>query len=332
MADVLSQAEVDALLSAVDGGEIEAVPSEEISSASGEVAIYDFKRPDRVSKDQMAALENLHENFARSFGATLSGYLRTIVDVKLASVESLTYSEFIMSLPNPTCFNLMTADPLKGKMVLELNTSIVFPLIDKVLGGGMVESSHPDRELTDIELRLIGRITDMAVAHLKDTWGHRRRVIDFKITETEFNPQIVQIVAPNEVVVLVCFEIRIGEASGMMNLCIPYTVIEPIIDEFSSQNWFAYDRQEVTDAQKQNIIKGIKICPMPLRVFVAETEITIADMVRLKVGDIIKTDKKANEPMVLTVGDKPKFRVRPGVLNYKKAFQIESRAAEEEYL
>ena len=173
MADVLDQSEVDALLAAVDNGQVNGTGPNAPSSGEApqifsrlgkptslDVHVYDFKRPERVSKDQMRALEALHEGFGRNFGAALSGYLRTIVEVNVASIEQLTYSEFIHSLPNPTCFNLLKAEQLDGQLCLEISPLIIYPIIDRLLGGSNADLFIPQRPLTQIEQRLVQRITD----------------------------------------------------------------------------------------------------------------------------------------------------------------------------
>jgi len=331
MPDVLSQNEVDALLTAVDDGSLD-IPesSTSVSELNTEISIYDFKRPERVSKDQMRALEMLHESFSRNFGAALSGFLRTIVEVKMASVEQLTYSECIMSLPNPTYFNLMSAEPLDGKIVLEINPSIVFPIIDKLLGGGATDSVTPDRELTDIEGRLAARITDQSVQHLKDTWNPIL-AIDFTITDTESNPQLMQIVPPNEVVVLICFEIKMGEASGMMNICIPFPVIEPIIGKFSTiQSWFAYNKKSSVRDTMTFIQSTVLKASLGVDAFAAETSVKVRAMLDLEPGDVLATEKASNAEFLMTVEGKPKFRGTAAAFKGKKAFKITSFAAPED--
>src|SRR6185437_5726360 len=165
--DVLDQSEVDALLAAVDTGQVQqdASSSSDTANTAGsraDVSLYDFKRPERVSKDQMRALEALHEGFGRNFGAALSGYLRTIIEVSVAHIEQLTYSEFIHSLPNPTCFNLLKPEQLDGQMCLEISPLIIYPIIDRLLGGSNADLFIPQRPLTQIEQRLVQRITDRA--------------------------------------------------------------------------------------------------------------------------------------------------------------------------
>ena len=330
MPEVLSQNEVDALLSAVSDVSVDlSTPAEK--PAGQDVSVYDFKRPERVSKDQMRALETHHEVMARNLAATLSGHLRTIVDCKLTTVEQLTYSEFVMSLPNPTCFNVMTAEPLEGKLVLEINPSIVFPIIDKLLGGQAGPGSVPEREMTEIERKLFARITDRILAHLRETWNPIKK-LDFAISQTESNPQLLPIVAPNEVVVLISFEVRMGETSGMVNLCIPYPVIEPVMGAFSTvQSWYSHRRkgQEIQEAADY-LRESLKGAVLGVTAFVAESELSVRELLELAPGQVLVTDKPVGAPLLLTIGGKAKYVGHAGTYHGKKAFQIVRRARAEE--
>ena len=202
---------------------------------------YDFKRPERVGKEQMRALQTIHEGFGRNFGAALSTLLRTIVEVKLTSVDQLTYGEFVFSLENPTCFNLLKAEPLEGNLILDINPSILYPIIDRLLGGGREGGAIARRPLTEIELRLVSRITDLFLDQLRRAWEN---VLELKleVLRVESNPQLVQIVPPNEVVVLISFELALRDIRGMVNLCIPYNSIERIGSKLSANSWITYGR------------------------------------------------------------------------------------------
>ncbi len=332
MPEVLSQNEVDALLSAVSEVSMD-LASEVDQGPARDVSVYDFKRPERVSKDQMRALETHHEVMARNLAATLSGYLRAIVDCKLTTVEQLTYSEFIMSLPNPTCFNLLTAEPLEGKIVLEINPSIVFPFVDKLLGGDAGPGSVLEREMTDIETKLFGRINELILVHLRETWAPIK-ALDFAIVQTESNPQLLPIVAPNEVVVLISFEVRMGEISGMMNLCIPYPVIEPVMTAFSTvQSWYSQRRKGVEISEAQDYVKrSLKAASLEVTGYLAETDISVRQLLELSLGQVLVTDKSASSPLMLTVSGKPKFLGRAGTYHGKRAFQITRPARPEDRL
>jgi flagellar motor switch protein FliM len=224
--DVLSQAEVESLLSAMDSRESDVIADAATSRIRHreKVSPYDFKRPERVGKEQMRSLQTMHEAFGRNFGASLSALLRTIVEMKLTSVDQLTYSEFVFSLENPTCFNLINATPLEGQLILDINLSLLFPIIDRLLGGGSDPGTVVRRPLTEIELRLVSRITDLFCKEMKHAWEN---VLDLNLSidRVESNPQLVQIVPPNEVVVLISFELSIGDSRGMMNFCIPFNAI-----------------------------------------------------------------------------------------------------------
>jgi flagellar motor switch protein FliM len=330
--EVLSQNEVDALLSAVSEVSLD-LTSETGKTSGREVSLYDFKRPERVSKDQMRALETHHEVMARNLAATLSGSLRSIVDCKLTTVEQLTYSEFVMSLPNPTCFNVMTAEPLEGKLVLEINPSIVYPIIDKLLGGASGPGSVLEREMTDIESKLFGRISERILVHLKETWAPIKK-LDFSIAETESNPQLLPIVAPNEVVVLISFELRMGEASGMMNLCIPYPVIEPVMNTFSTvQSWYTQTRKQKDISEAEDYLKAsLKTANLQVTAYLAEAELGLRELLELSPGQVLLTEKPVAAPLMLTVAGKPKFLGRAGTFRHKRAFQITRAARPEDRL
>src|SRR5687767_4076189 len=284
--EILDQSEVDALLAAVDTGQVltdasgvgaGAAAAATIFSPRGkaqlEVQLYDFKRPERVSKDQMRALEGLHDSFARNLGAALSGYLRTIIEVSVAHIEQLTYSEFIHSLPNPTCFNLLKAEQLDGQLCLEISPLIIYPIIDRLLGGSNADLFIPQRPLTQIEQRLVQRITDRAMHFLSEAWSNLTPVT-FSLQDFESNPQLVQIVPPNETVVVVGFELRMGNRAGTMSLCIPYNVIEPVMTQLSAQSWFSYQRRAAQDDAVKKVSRTVSTAPVEMRAVLARTRIS----------------------------------------------------------
>lgn len=329
MGDVLTQSEVEALLSALDQGAAAPAPAAPaarvdavVPEAPSDVTLYDFKRPERVSKDHMRSLQSIHEGFSRNLSASLSGFLRTIVDVKLVSVDQLTYSEFIFSLENPTCFNVLTCSPLEGFMVLETNPSIIYPIIDRLLGGGRGTVLIPRRPLTDIETRLVAQITQRAIDGLRTVWA-QVMPIDFQTDRIESNPQLVYIVPPNEVVVLVSFEIAIGDLRGMMNLCIPFNVIEPVIDKLSTNTWLSYHKRDASKRDK--VIAGIKSAPVDVVVYLGETSITAEQLMDLRPGDLLPIEKPIGSGMLVTVGGQAKFRGSPYVLHGRKVVRIDRR-------
>src|SRR5882724_6949531 len=331
--DVLDQSEVDALLAAVDTGQVAAPdsPSPRVFGTKGpshvDVQVYDFKRPERVSKDQMRALEALHEGFGRNLGAALSGYLRTIIEVSVAHIEQLTYSEFIHSLPNPTCFNLLKAEQLDGQLCLEISPLIIYPIIDRLLGGSNAVLFIPQRPLTQIEQRLVQRITDRATQHLSEAWSNLTPVT-FKVNDFESNPQLVQIVPPNETVVVIGFELKMGNRAGTMSLCIPYNVIEPIMGTLAAQNWFSYQRKGGQEDHVHRLTKNVNNAPVEARAFLAQTTMKLDDLLSLQVGDVITTEKDCARDVLIQVEGKNKFLAQIGQYRGNRAVRI-TRACQE---
>jgi flagellar motor switch protein FliM len=321
--DVLSQAEVESLLSAMDGRESDVIADAATSRIRhrDKISPYDFKRPERVGKEQMRSLQTMHEGFGRNFGASLSALLRTIVELKLTSVDQLTYSEFVFSLENPTCFNLIKAAPLEGQLILDINLSLLFPIIDRLLGGGSDAAPPARRPLTEIELRLVSRITDLFCKELKQAWENVL-AIDLSIDRVESNPQLVQIVPPNEVVVLISFELTLGDARGMMNLCIPFNSIERISNRLSSNSWVSYGTKKATPENIKRISGQLSDAVVEVVVELAETNISTSDLIGLRVGDIIATEKDVERPLVVSVEGRPKFHAQPGAFKGRKAIQV----------
>jgi flagellar motor switch protein FliM len=328
MRDVLDQSDIDALMSAVSSGEVEE-PSHEgqiFSRHRGEldhveIKDYDFKRPERISKDQMRALQGLHEGFARNFGAFLSGFLRTIVEVRVAHADQLTYAEFIASLPNPTSFNLINAPELDGQLCLEISPLIFYPIIDRLLGGSNDEVFIPQRPMTLIETRLVKKILHRGMTTLSEAW-ETLRTISFTLGEMESNPHIVQIVPPNEVVVVIGFELKLGSRAGTMSLCIPFTVVESLMQDISAENWFRTGRHR-TDEQWGRMIAGqLADARLEITALLAETTITVADLRDLEVGDLILTEKPATSPVTVRVGGVPKFLAQVGRHKGNRAVKI----------
>ncbi|QDS97858.1 flagellar motor switch protein FliM [Adhaeretor mobilis] len=316
----LSQEEMDSLLGGMDK---QANPATPAAPRRQKVAIYDFKRPERVGKEQMRALQTMHEGFGRNFGASLSALLRTIVEVKLTSVDQLTYSEFVFSLENPTCFNLVNAKPLEGQLILDLNPSILFPIIDRMLGGNTNSPPPARRPLTEIELRLVSRITSLFLREMQNAWENVL-ALELEVDRVESNPQLVQIIPANEVVVLVSFEVTVGSTRGMINLCIPFNSIERISGKLSSNSWVSYSRRPPTTESMQQIGDQLASAPMEVVVEMARTKITTADLLGLRVGDIVASEKDVHEPLLVTVEGTPKFQATPGQLKGRKAVQVVS--------
>lgn len=294
-----------------------------LGPAQPRITAYDFKRPERVGKDQMRAMHSLHETLARNFGASVSGMLRTMIEVKLLSVDQLTYSEFVFSLDNPSCFNILTPAPLAGNWILDIAPTLSYAVIDRMLGGDPDPNDTIRRPLTDIENRLIGRVVELFLTQLKISWENIVE-LELAIEKTESNPQLVQIVPPNEVVILVGFEVLLGKNRGMMNLCIPFNTIETYNSKLSRNGWVGYGKGSPTPESRDKISTSVNDAPVDIVVTLARSKIRTGDLLELSVGDIITTEKEITAPLELAVQDVPKFNARVGAFKGKKAVRIES--------
>jgi flagellar motor switch protein FliM len=328
--DVLSRNDVESLLKSLDGSApaAEATGSPAAKSESKKpaskvrVLAYDFKRPERVGKEQMRALQSLHDGFSRNFGASLSAVLRSIVEVRLISVDQLTYSEFVYSLEIPTCFNLLKPEPLEGNWVLDISPSLLYPIIDRMLGGTVGSDSSLKRPLSEIELRLASRITSVFLRELQAAWANVVQ-LNIQVERVESNPQLVQIVPPNEVVVMVSFELSIGNIRGMANLCIPFNTIERVGSMLTSNSWVGYASTRANPETKGKLLSRLDGSLADVIVTLARSTIKTADLFDLEVGDIISTEKDVTHPLEVEIADRVKFLASAGAFKGRKAIKIE---------
>lgn len=310
MGDVLSQAEIDALLSALSEGQVDA---EEIKATKPQkrIRVYDFKRPNKFSKDQIHSLENINENFCRTLTTYFSGHLHSVIETKVLSIEQITYDEFIRSLPSPTILGIFTLSPLEGTLLMEISPTLVFTVIDRLLGG-LGQGSEKNRDLTEIERTIIERRLAQMVDLFGEAWSEVYAVKPQFIT-LETNPQFTQIVAPNEMVVLVTLEIRIAETVGMINVCLPYLVLEPILDKLSTFFLFATQAKVTSPEQVASIRRKIEWAKVDITAYLGETEIAVKDLLELAPGDVIPLNLEVKAPLPVFVGNFMKFRGIPGL-------------------
>jgi flagellar motor switch protein FliM len=337
MAKILSQEEVDALLKSHVKGKgappaPSATPAADRAAAAGaagkakkaqsqkKVSIYNFRRPDRVSREQMRSLHFMHDRFARNFSSSLSAYLRSITEVNLVSVEQLSYQEFLLSVPDPTCFNAISIRPLEGGFALEVNPQLVFPIIDKMLGGPGEALKHI-RTMTDIEQSIFDGVLKLALDDLREAW---RGIIDleFKIQARETSPQLIQIVAPNEVVLLVVFEVKMGGVVGMINLAIPSIILEPIAGKFDQEMYTGY-KKSGTFEEARLLMESIKRCDMNVAAEIRGTSLRVSDLMKLQPGDLIPLAKRFDAMLDMTVDGIPRFKGLVALnANQKRVFQV----------
>ncbi|MCK4974251.1 MAG: flagellar motor switch protein FliM [Sulfurimonas sp.] len=322
MADILSQEEIDALLDVVedDGEEVFEGDEGERHDSQRQVTLYDFKRPNRVSKEQLRAFRGIHDKMARSLASQISSIMRSIVEIQLHSVDQMTYGEFLMSLPNPTSFNVFSVKPLEGSGVIEINPSIAFPMLDRLLGG-KGEPFDASREFSDIELSLFETILRVMMATLKEAWGP---VMDIypTVESKESSPNVVQIVAQNEIVVMVVMEIIIGQSSGMMNICYPVISLEPVLPKLASRDLML---NETTSTKKsrntelQVLLGGAKV---GIQAMLGNAELTLGEILELGKGDVVKLSSAANDTVTLCVDGKDRFLGKIGLRRFRKSIQI----------
>ncbi|RKX20489.1 MAG: flagellar motor switch protein FliM [Candidatus Zixiibacteriota bacterium] len=321
MAKILSQDEIDALLTTVsqddEGGEVEDhIDDEKLRS----VIVYDFKHPNRVSKDQIRTLENMHDNFAGHYGSSLSTILRTIVDVDLVSVDQITYSEFVMSLVTPSCTYTFGAEPLEAVCLVDFNPTLTFSFIDRMFGGsGKILES--ERELTPIERSIISRLVNRVYRDLETAWENIVKInIEQKSIET--NPQFIQVVPPGETVVVVSFQIKLFQSTGLLTVCYPYVSLEPIINKLSGQNWIDATKKKNLDIDKNVNLSNLYSVKSELSAELLKTNISMSEFLSLKVGDIIPSEKKISSPIDIFVNSRKKYAGQPGLTGKRRAFQV----------
>lgn len=330
MVDVLSQNEIDALLAALSSGEMDA---EELKKEETQRKIrsYDFKRAVRFSKDHIRSLTRIHENFARYLTTYFSAQLRTFVQINVVQVEQLPYDEFIRSIPKMTILNIFEAEPLEGRMVMEVHPNVAYAMLDRLLGGVGVSPSKINA-LTEIETIVMERIFSKAFDSLQEAW---KTVVDLqpRLEALETNPQFMQIVSPNETIALISLSTKIGDTTGMINLCIPHVVIEPIMPRLSVHSWFVSQKKCRAPEEVEALQFRLNQAKLPFVAELGSSHITVHEFLNLSVGDVITLQKPVNEPLKIRIGDKYKYTGSPGTVRGKMAVQINEPVSEgeEEY-
>lgn len=320
MADILSQEEIDALLEVVeDEGDAPFIESSD-GSDNRQIILYDFKRPNRVSKEQLRAVKGIHDKMARNLASQVSAIMRSIVEIQLHSVDQMTYGEFLMSLPSPTSFNVFSIKPLDGNCVIEINPSIAFPMIDRLLGG-LGESYESSRELTDIELNLLDAILRIIMQRLKEAWAPITDM--YPTVETkESSPNVVQIVSQNEIVIMVVMEIIIGNSSGMINLCYPVIYLEPILSRLANRD-IMLGETSAKKSRNKELNTLISRAEVFNEAIIGKAELSVGELLELKKGDIIRLDRPADDKAIVTIDKKELFLAEIGIHRFHKSIKIE---------
>ncbi|MFW9617958.1 MAG: flagellar motor switch protein FliM [Sulfurospirillum sp.] len=319
MADILSQEEIDALLEVVEE-EGDTLSSEAEPTDTRQVILYDFKRPNRVSKEQLRAVKGIHDKMARNLASQISSIMRSIVEIQLHSVDQMTYGEFLMSLPSPTSFNVFSIKPLDGNCIIEINPSIAFPMIDRLLGG-LGESYEATRGLTDIELNLLDAILRIIMQRLKEGWAPITDM--YPTVETkESSPNVVQIVSQNEIVIMVVMEIIIGNSSGMINLCYPVIYLEPILSRLANRD-IMLGETSAKKSRNKELNTLISRAEVFNEAIIGQAELSVGELLELKKGDIIRLNRAADDKAIVMIDKKELFLAEIGLHRFRKSIKIE---------
>ncbi len=327
MGDILSQNEIDELLKALTAGDID-VQQIQSSKKEKKIKLHDFKKPPKFANDHKRTLQFINENYARLVQSFLSGYLRTLVQVDVMSVDALQYSEFSNSLANPVVLGIVDFHPLSGSIIFEMDPSIAFALIDRILGGRGA-SMDKVRSFTEIEIAIIERIIIQVLNLMREPW---ESIIPIKprLEKIETNAQFAQIIHPNEMVALITLNVIVGEVKGMINICIPHLVVEPIMAKLSTKLWFTNIENEKNEFNKADIELKLGTTYVPIRAVLGRTTINVSEFLELQVGDVIPLDSNINDELEVLVGDLPKFTAKPGVKKNKVAVKVSQVIRREE--
>jgi flagellar motor switch protein FliM len=324
MSKTLSQWEIDALLNTI-GGEDSTLGANVSGGAPSAldrtVKLYDFRRPDRFSKEHIRAIQNIHETFSRVTATSLSSYLRSATTISLSSIEQVVYEEYVHGLATPTLVNLVELQPLAGRIVVEMNIGTGMAMLDRMMGGpGLAIERH--NELTDIEIALLRSLGATMSAGLRDGWT---AVADLQpvLVETVLNADLVQAALPGDIAVLLLFEIHTLGLSGTISICIPHPVIEPLMDRLNTQAWFSSSaRHSGSEDDRLKLALGIRSARLPITVELGSTTISLGELLDIRTDDVIRLDRGIEGDLPIMAGKRARFVGRPGTLGGNRAIQV----------
>ncbi len=323
MGDVLSQNEIDSLLKALNEGELDV--DEMKDTPDKPVKNYDFARPSKFSKEHLRTLEIIFEHYGRLLSTNLPVYLRKSVQVEVMDSEAVTYSEFSNALSNPVLLGIVDMEPLNGNIIVAVASKLGYSMVDRMLGGVLDKS----RDFSEIELLILERILIVCIELLSEPW---QNVVEIhpRLERIETNSQFAQIISPNEMIAIVTVNIRIGDVEGLMNICLPFITLEPVMDKLNTKFWYSSikksDEMEYTEA-----IQGlISRAPVPIKAYLGKSTVSVHDFTNLQIGDIIRLDSKVDKELDIYVGNIRKFTALPGASGSQYAVRITSVIGEEQ--
>ena len=326
MGDTLSQEEIDNLLSALNNGELTADDLNDAPEKS--IRNYDFARPSKFSKDHLRTLEIIFENYGRLMSTNLPAYLRKNIQVEVMNAEATTYSEFANALSNPVLLGVVNFAPLEGNIIIELASNLGFTIVDRMLGGGG-NPLEKSRDFTEIELIILERVLEVCTNLLVDPWDSVV-ALEPRLERIETNSQFAQFISPSEMTAIVTMNIKIGSVEGLMNICIPYSCVEPVIDKLNTKYWYSSMKESDSGAYQENIEALINRAKIPVRALLGRSSISVNDFMNIQIGDIIKLDTKVEDELEVYVGNIKKFTALPGTSKENYAVRVTNVFREEE--
>ena len=321
MSEILSQAEIDELLSTLMAGDSAPEADASEGSSKAKVREYDFRTANRFPKEQMRTFHVVFETFSQLFTNRLSTALRASCECEVLSIEECSYSEFNNSLPTPVVLAVMEMPPMYGSLLVQMSPELSYMLISRLFGGGT--TGENSKQFTEIELNTVEKILRQATGVFDEAWD-KVIALTTQISRIETSPQFAQITAPNEPVAVIILNITMGEESGMMSICIPHTAVEPVAQQLNTRMWFSgAAREDGKNEERAAMLSGQLLqTPIPLTAFFDQTPATVSDIVNLQIGDVIKLDHGIDQPLTIKVQHIPKFRALIGTMGYKYALQI----------
>ncbi|MHB1627318.1 MAG: flagellar motor switch protein FliM [Bacilli bacterium] len=327
MPDILSQGEIDALLSALSSGEVSAEDIRREDTAS-RIRPYDFKRAMRFSKEHLRSISRIHELYSRLLATYLSVQARTVVQVLVASVDQVPYEEFLRSIPEVTVLHVIDVEALGGKFLVEMGSNVAAAMLDRLLGG-LGHKIDADHRLTDIDILVMERLFTRSLPTLRAAWAG---IADLQFTYDglEINPQFIQIANQNDVVLVVSLAVSIGPVSGLINMCMPHVVLETVMPRLSNRFAFATPQRSGVDASAQSrlLSRHMNSIEVGVRAEVGHASIRVDEFLGLKAGDVIALEQPIDRPLAIRVGEEPKYWGYPGIARGRYALKI-SRMVEE---
>ena len=325
MGEVLSQDEIDNLLKALSTGELDA--DEMKNTDERQVKDYDFARPAKFSKEHLRTLEIIFEHFGRLLATNLPAYLRKSVSVDVVNSEVVIYSEFSNALSNPVLLGVVGMDPLMGNVIMEMASNLGFAIVDRLLGG-VGNSLEKERDFSEIELSILERVFTICVNLLHEPWENVVEITP-RLNRIETNSQFAQIISPSETIAIVTINLKIGDVEGLMNICLPYTTLEPVMDKLNTKYWFSTMKEKDSNSYEAAIENIIDNALIPMKAVLGTSKINVQDFVNLQLGDIIRLDRKVDDELEVYVGNIKKFKALPGYSDNKYAVRVTDILREE---